>query len=350
MAGSSAVDDTQGQSGQELALLRRAEWALAEARSLQQVKSIRDQVEAVRTYVRSVRLALEIQNYAAEVKLRAERKAGRLLAECKLRGGDRRSKSHHATLNLRLSDVGITRDRSSRWQMEASVPDSEFERYVTHCQHFGKVLTSAALLRLARSGSKGKEENSGGQGESDLAGLAASFRDLVDRRQRFACIWANPPWSGNGLVSRKLFGAAYWADLRKLPVREIAAEQAHLHFGAPAEFLCDVMRVMEAWGFRYRSVLVLRRLPQGFGRYWRAGHEFLLLGVRGGLAFRDNSLVGQLEVEGCRVATCLDALRELIERVSPGPYLELFGQEPRPGWTVVGEGACERKLHASDRR
>ena len=125
----------------------------------------------------------------------------------------------------------------------------------------------------------------------------------------------------------------------RLAVRDVAAEQAHLHLTVPAEFLGAAIRVIEAWGFAYRSVLVLEGLPQGYGAYWRPTHEFLLLGVRGQIPFRDNSLVGQVEVEESRAVQRLETLRELIERVSPGPYLEVFGHGSRPGWTVGGEAA-----------
>jgi N6-adenosine-specific RNA methylase IME4 len=329
------VDNRQDQSTLGLALLRRAERALAEAHSIEDVKAIRDQAEAVRTYFRSARLGLEIRNYAAELKLRAERRAGRLLSQCKLRGGDRRSKSHDVT--RKLSDWGVTRRQSSCWQLEASVSDADFERYVSRCRELNRELTCAGLVRLAKSDLNGDERDSRGEAESDLRGKTASLRELCDRGQRFACIWASPLWSGNRLASPDRLRPACSADLRKLAVRDIAAEQPHLHLVAPAEFLCDAIRVIDAWGFAYRSVLVLEPLPQGFGSYWRPAHQFLLLGVRGRLPFRDNSLAGQLEVEGCRLAICLEALRGLIERVSPGPYLELFGHEPTPGWTVVGE-------------
>jgi hypothetical protein len=304
---------------------------------MDQIKNVRDQAEAVRAYVRSARLGLEIQNYAAEVKLRAERKAGKVLAECKLWGGDRRSKSHDAT--LKLSDLGITRDQSSRWQLEASVPDSQFEAYVTRCRHSGKEMTSTALVRLARNASNGKGKNSPAKGESDLADLTASVRELLDQRRRFACIWANPPWCGNQPECPDRLGSAFLRGLTRLAVRDIAAEQAHLHLTVPAGSLCEAMRVIEAWGFVYRSVFVLKGLPQGYGTYWRPAHEFLLLGVRGRLPFRDNSLLGQLEIEERCLARRLGVMRELIERVSPGPYLELFGHQPRPGWTVCREAA-----------
>ena len=64
----------------ELALLSKASRALAEVRTIDDIKAIRDKAEAARHYARSAALGLDVQNYAAEVKLRAERKAGALLS------------------------------------------------------------------------------------------------------------------------------------------------------------------------------------------------------------------------------------------------------------------------------
>ena len=51
----------------------------------------------------------------AEMK-RAERRAGEMLAEMELQGGDRKSKSHDVT--LKLDDLGINKKQSSRWQSQ----------------------------------------------------------------------------------------------------------------------------------------------------------------------------------------------------------------------------------------
>ncbi len=77
--------------------------ALAAAHSVDEVKSIRDKAEAMRLYARQAK-DLEFANMAAEINLRAERKAGELLRELaetgerEQRGGDR-SKSRRATLS-----------------------------------------------------------------------------------------------------------------------------------------------------------------------------------------------------------------------------------------------------------
>jgi hypothetical protein len=137
-----------GKSTQELALLDQASQALAEARSLDEIKMIRDKAEAVRKYAQSASMGLDVQNRAAEVKLRAERQAGKLLAQLMLRGGDRRSKSHCD--RLKLDDLGLTANQSKRWQLQAKVPEDLFREHVQHTCDEGKELTSAGLMRLAK--------------------------------------------------------------------------------------------------------------------------------------------------------------------------------------------------------
>jgi hypothetical protein len=131
-----------------LATLEHACRSLAQCKSLEDVKSVRDKAEAARQYAKSAALGLHVQNLAAEVKLRAERKAGELLAQLSLRGGDRKSKSHTAT--LKLADLGINRDKSARWQLEASVPESVFLEYLAAAEQAGLEITSQGLFRVAK--------------------------------------------------------------------------------------------------------------------------------------------------------------------------------------------------------
>jgi len=141
-----------GGSTHELALLDQAGQALAEAQSFDQIKEIRDKAEAVRKYAQSASLGLDIQNRAAEVKLRAERQAGKLLAQMTLRGGDRRSKNHQE--RLKLDDLGISRNQSTRWQIQARVPENVFREHIKQTCDAGKELTSARLIRLAKKWGK----------------------------------------------------------------------------------------------------------------------------------------------------------------------------------------------------
>jgi hypothetical protein len=135
-------------STHELVLLDQASQALAEASDLGEIKIIRDKADAVRKYAQSASLGLDVQNRAAEVKLRAERQAGKLLGQLMLRGGDRRSKSHHD--RLKLDDLGLTANQSKRWQLQARVPEEAFREHVQQTRSEGKELTSAGVMRLAK--------------------------------------------------------------------------------------------------------------------------------------------------------------------------------------------------------
>lgn len=74
-----------------------------------------------------------MQNRCAEIKIRAELKAGEMLAETEKNQGGRPSEnlSHDGTLfTPKLGELGITRNDSSRWQSIASIPEEQFERHL----------------------------------------------------------------------------------------------------------------------------------------------------------------------------------------------------------------------------
>ena len=141
-----------------LAKLELARRLLAETRSVDEVKMIRNLGEAARVYARQARLGLEAQNDAAEIKLRAERRLGELIATLpKQDGGDAaRARSQAATeVPPRLDDLGISKSQSSRCQTIAAVPEPVFEEYVTGVREQGRVdgkteLTTTGALLVAR--------------------------------------------------------------------------------------------------------------------------------------------------------------------------------------------------------
>jgi hypothetical protein len=132
-----------------LARLRHFVDALARTTDLTTVKSLRDKAEAARKYAQNAALSLKVQNQAAELKLRAERRAGTLLRELAPHGGNRRS-SFHSEI-LKLSDLGINASQSARWRREAAVPEAVFEQFIAMANQLGKEITSSSLLRLQRA-------------------------------------------------------------------------------------------------------------------------------------------------------------------------------------------------------
>lgn len=137
-----------------LAKLSAATTALAQARTLDEVKQIIDIAEAARTYARAAKLGLEASNHAAEVKLRAERKAGELLQQLeRSKGGDRHSSTFQPGIlseyRAVLTESEIAPTTAHRWQTVAQVPDEAFEQHLVEVKQEQSEVTSAGLLRLA---------------------------------------------------------------------------------------------------------------------------------------------------------------------------------------------------------
>lgn len=147
------VKDRANDSGLEN--LDRARAALAEARTLGEVKKIRDVAEAARTYAKAAHKTREILNYAGEIKLLAERKAGEILTGLE-RGktGPKLAASLAGNSDYRrtLQETG-TPERTARfWQRIAKIPEITVKRFIAAVRKTDDgEITTAGLLRFIDS-------------------------------------------------------------------------------------------------------------------------------------------------------------------------------------------------------
>jgi N6-adenosine-specific RNA methylase IME4 len=167
------------------------------------------------------------------------------------------------------------------------------------------------------------------------------FDALVRNGEKFGCIYADPPWLYDNQGTRASTGNHYGGmtvdELCALPVREIAADDAHLHLWTTNGFLFECPRIFAAWGFEFRSSFVWVKSQMGIGNYWRNSHEFLLTAIRGDAKrFSDKSLKSWLECDRGVHSAKPEQVRHFIEKASPGPYLEMFARSGSPNWTVWG--------------
>lgn len=113
------------------------------AARVDEAKAIRDKAEAFRAYAIKAHNR-DMEFFATEIRMRAERKAGALLIDYKASnrrqrpGGDRKSKSASTSLIPRLSDLGVTPDESAHWQRMAKLAPDEFERRLAKVRANGK--------------------------------------------------------------------------------------------------------------------------------------------------------------------------------------------------------------------
>lgn len=190
------------------------------------------------------------------------------------------------------------------------------------------------------------------------SGACLDFTRFVGER-RFNTILADPPWqfqNRTGKVApehRRLnrYGTMTLKEIEALPVADAAASTAHLYLWVPNALLPEGLAVMSAWGFQYKSNLVWHKIRKdggpdgrGVGFYFRNVTELILFGVRGKNARTlapGRSQVNFLATRKREHSRKPDEQYDVIERCSPGPYLELFARGEREGWAVWGNQANE---------
>jgi N6-adenosine-specific RNA methylase IME4 len=156
-------------------------------------------------------------------------------------------------------------------------------------------------------------------------------------------LYADPPWMerGSGKVKRgadRHYPLMHTDEIAGMGVGQVAARDAHLWLWATNNHLPDALWVMAAWGFRFVTVATWAKDRIGLGFYLRGQTEQLLFGVRG--ATRRGGQGTTLITAPRRKHSQKPAeARQLVERISPGPRLELFAREAAPGWTAWGNQA-----------
>lgn len=159
----------------------------------------------------------------------------------------------------------------------------------------------------------------------------------------YGAILADPPWlferCGRACDCRPF--ERPWPDmtldeLKALPVGDMAARDCALFLWTESERVLDAFALIDAWGFDYRTTAF---------EYWKEGEPepacwtrretaTCLLGIRGRPRRMDkgvpSAIIAPREPHGGKPVEC----NARIERLVPGPYLELFAPDERRGWAA----------------
>jgi N6-adenosine-specific RNA methylase IME4 len=192
---------------------------------------------------------------------------------------------------------------------------------------------------------------------SEIRVVAAEDLRQRSKHDKFSTLLADPPWQFQNRTGKMApehkrlarYGTLSLDAIKSLPVSSLANQTAHLYLWVPNALLPEGLRVMEAWGFQYKTNIVWHKIRKdggpdgrGVGFYFRNTTELVLFGVRGPSA--RTLRPGRRQVNVIRVrkrehSRKPDELYKIIEACSAGPYLELFARGSRPGWSSWGDEA-----------
>lgn len=333
--------------------------AVAEAKSVDEVKDIRDKAEAMRIYARQANNR-DLEADCGEIRIRAEIRLGEMLAEQKATVGLNTGRAGAGRPNLggtqveppkdsrpTLADAGIDKKLSSRAQKLAAVPEKERENLISSYRHRVREEGKRVSMDLLKAGDKAQRR---AEREAELAEATERASEALGIRQ-YNVILADPAWrfepysrvTGLDRAADNHYPTTPLQELMDLDVPGASAKDCVLFLWATAPMLLEALALMRAWGFNYKSHCVWVKDKIGTGYWFRNQHELLLVGTKGNIpapapGTQSSSIIS---APLGRHSEKPSIVHEIIEKIYPNvPKIEMFARESRYGWDAWGNETC----------
>lgn len=174
------------------------------------------------------------------------------------------------------------------------------------------------------------------------------FGDL--RLFTYGAILADPPWrfelyssKGEEKSPQAQYACMSTPEIAALPVNHLAAPDSALVMWGTFPMLPDLLALMKAWGFTFKTGGAWAKQSStgakwafGTGYVLRSAAELFVIGTIGKPQQRSRSERNLIVAPIREHSRKPEAMHGMIERLYPGPYLELFARERRPGWDAWG--------------
>lgn len=215
----------------------------------------------------------------------------------------------------------------SRTQVERrlAVIDSGNNKLIAEMDRTGKVSAAHRALRRVED-------------EKRILGLAhivGKFKTLV----------IDPPWRYDTDFlgrSKPDYATIPTEELLELPVESWAEDNAHLYLWVTNAMLRHAFDLMEAWGFKYNTVLTWAKPSLGKGTQFRGQTEHVLFGIRGTLGTRRKDIGTVFHAPTTGVdSEKPEKFYEIVRAASYPPYGEAFQRKARPDFTNLYERIAE---------
>ena len=157
--------------------------------------------------------------------------------------------------------------------------------------------------------------------------------------KKYRTILADPPWDIN--QGGKRGASSHYAlmpldRIKAMPVADLCEENSHLYLWIPNGLLQEGLDVIKAWGFTFRSPIYWIKPRLSLGNYIRNASETLFFATRGKAPVKFHAQPNWLFAPQQEHSHKPEEQFAIIERLSDGPYLELFARRRQPGWDAWG--------------
>ena len=307
--------------------------ALRETKDIDLVKFIIDRAELLRIYRKQIGDSLEIQNEAAEIRIRAQRKAGEMLEETERQtvGRPKVKWFHRGTILPKLSDLGFEKKESHRYQTLASIPEEIFEKHIEEVKEKEKELTTSELLILAKN-LKRKEEI------EEQKKIIESGIELPT--EIYDVIVIDPPWPyGTEYNAQGRRAASPYPEmsLEELSNLELpAADNCILFLWTTHKFMRHSFNLIDTWGFREVAIITWVKDRIGLGEWLRSKSEFCIMCVKGKPIINLTNQTTVINAPLREHSRKPDEFYQMVDDLCIGKKLDYFSREKRKGWDSFG--------------
>lgn len=326
-----------------LANISKARQALAAAKDLDDVLEIRDQAAAIKTYLKASGESLQAQNAAAEIKLRADYKAGQITGDMEKGkpgpdpdNGDKYHDDTYLDKKDQLAKVGLTKLQAHRMEQLAAIDDEVFEELVNpeNATEAGVELTTAHVRREAARLAKQDEVEKIASGE------------VKAPQGRYDVIVIDPPWDMKKIErdvtpEQVTFDYPTMSQFELLQLEIPAHDDCHVFLWTTHRFIRDAFELFDKWGFKYVCAFVWHK-PGGFQPFGLPQYncEFALYGRRGSPRFIDiKSFPVCFDAPRTKHSEKPEAFYETLRRVTGGRRLDMFNRREIIGFDRWGNEA-----------
>ena len=283
----------------------------------------------------------ELESLASTVRAeyRRGKEAHAEVVDCYLAIGEALSQARHILPSdqafgawFRSQEFGFNQQWAHVLRTGADHED-EVRAAVTSQLVTGKAVNFEKLVKQVSAGSGG-----GRSSRPSVEPVDWSNDDVTP--ETFSAIVIDPPWRYDNVATRGAAEDHYpTMSMDELRAMELpASDKSHLYLWVTNPFMAEGLGLCEQWGFTFKTIVTWCKPQIGMGNYFRSATEHVIFGVRGGLGTNANNIPTWFTADRQRHSQKPDCFYDIVERSSPGPYLEMFARRRtlNGNWHVWG--------------